>query len=262
MRFSLLYPALVLVHCEVVAASDVQLPRTMDLSLVTDRSELSFEEGAAYFGILDHVQDVPADELSSASARLRRQRWQSSSQFSQRPEADFPVFVDLIEHPTAYRGQPVTLHGHLIRLVKSQAGPNEFGIKTLYEGWLVTENSQQHPATIICTELPLGMPFGEETINGVSVTGYFYKLRTYPSRDRKIRFAPLILAASLTWNPPQSPSGWGGSLLLLYGGLTVCTIAGLMYALLSARRNRRERDARFRETVPIEPPDFLESLNP
>ncbi len=243
--------------------TDVALdPARFDLSQVTDRSELSFEESTPYYGILAHVRGVPAADLSSAADQFCHQRWESSSRFSRRPEADFPVFVDLIEDPASYRGEPVTLSGHLIRLIKSQAGPNDFGVDTLYEGWLVTEDSQQHPATIICTDIPPGMPIGEDTIDGVSVTGYFLKLRTYPSRDNKIRFAPLILAHTLSWNPVAASPGWSVSPFILYGGLALCTIAVIAIAWLSARHNRRLRDARFRESVPDEPPEFLESLTP
>jgi len=234
-----------------------------DLSHVTDRSELSFEDSAAYYGILDHARDVSAESLRAAADELRRQHWESSERYRDRPEAEFPTFVGLIEEPASYRGQPVTLSGHLIRLVKSSAGPNDFGINTLYEGWLVTENSQQHPATIICTEIPPGMPIGEELIDGVSVTGYFFKLQTYPSRDKKIRFAPLILAHSMSWNPPvEGAAGWSLSPFVLSLGVVLCTIATLIYFWLSARRHRRQRDVRYRESVPDDPPDFLESLTP
>ncbi len=261
MRLSLLCLSVLLTHVIPLTAADVELPAGIDLTAVTDRSALSFEEAAPYYGILAHVRDVSATDLRAASDRFRQQHWESSPRFNLPAASPPPVFVDLIEDPAAFRGQPVTLSGHLIRLVKSSAGPNEFDIDTLYEGWLVTDDSQQHPATIICTNIPPGMPIGEETIDGVSVTGYFLKLRTYPSRDRKTRFAPLILAQTLAWNPPKSLVGWGVSPVVLYGGLAVGTITVIVMGWSSARRHRRLRDARYRQSVPDEPPEFLESLN-
>ncbi|MCA9026895.1 MAG: hypothetical protein KDA86_16940 [Planctomycetaceae bacterium] len=261
MRSFLISLVAALSYVGALSAADVQLPAELDLSMVTDRSELSFEESTPYYSILSYVKDVPASDLSAAAAQLRHQRWEAS-EFKKRPENEFPIFVDLIQNPAAYRGQPVTLSGHLIRLIKSTAGPNDFGIDTLYEGWLVTEDSQQHPATIICTELPPGMPIGEETIDGVSVTGYFLKLRTYPSRDRKIRFAPLILTHTMSWNPVKVSPVFAVSPIVLYGGLAACTIIVIVIAWLTARRNRQLREARYRNSVPDNPPDFLESLTP
>lgn len=261
MRCLVLCLAIVMSHVGLLLADDVRVPPEIDLSVVTDRSELSFEESASYYGILGYVREVSAGELSAAASQLHQQRWEDS-EFKNQPESDFPTFVDLIQNPAAYRGQPVTLKGHLIRLIKSIAGPNDFGINTLYEGWLVTEDSQQHPATIICTEIPPGMPIGEETIDGVTVTGYFLKLRTYPSRDRKIRFAPLILAHSMSWNPVDVSPAFSMPPIILYGGLLLCTIAVIVIVWLSTRRNRQLRDARYRKSVPDHPPDFLEFQPP
>ena len=259
-RLLCLFPLLIAAQSREAAV--VRLPAEIDLSIVTDRSELSFDEGQPYFGTLEHVRDVPADDLRNSARQFLHQRWESAARFAQRPEAEFPLFVDMIENPSAYRGRPVTLSGHLIRMVKSKAGPNEHAIETLYEGWLVTDDSQQHPVTIICTDIPSGMPIGEETIDGVSVTGYFLKLRTYPSRDRKIRFAPLILAHSMDWRPVTAKKEWDVSPSILYGGIMLCTIACLLTMWFSARRHKLVRDARRRESIPDNPPEFLESLNP
>ncbi len=235
----------------------------IDLTTVTDRTDLSFDESPAYYGILAHARSVPLPALEAAARELRRRRWQSSPRFRDRPEAEFPLFVDLIEHPEAYRGQPVTVSGHTIRLVTYPAGPNDEGIDTLYEAWLVTDDSQQHPTTVICTEIPQGMPIGEELIDGVSVTGYFFKLRTYPSRDRKIRFAPLILAHTMTWHPPPDAAvGWVLSPWQLCGGVAAVIIMISVLLFLSARRRRRLHEERISEVLPEQPSDFLKSLTP
>jgi len=234
----------------------------IDLSAITDRTDLAFEESPAYYAILEYVRHVPTSDLVSAAQKLKHERWRTSERFHARRESEFPTFVDLIEHPDVYRGRPVTLSGHLIRLVTYPSGPNDEGIDTLYEGWLVTEHSQQHPASIICTEIPEGMPIGEEVSDGVSVSGYFFKLHTYPSRDKKIRFAPMILAHTMTWRPPPpAVVGWTGSPLVLYGGLAVGVLVISAAIWMSARRRRRRRDGR-RESLPDDPPEFLKSLTP
>ncbi|MGD9855273.1 MAG: hypothetical protein AB7U20_10020 [Planctomycetaceae bacterium] len=231
----------------------------LELSLIVDRTGLSFEESPAYYATLAHVRRVTPSALNAAARELHHERWQSSPRFHTQPEAEFPTFVDLIEYPEAYRGQPVMLSGHVIRLVTYSAGPNEAGIDTLYEAWLVTEDSQQHPATVVCTQIPDGMPIGEEIIDGVSVTGYFLKLHTYPSRDRKTRFAPMILARTLSWHPPPAPTNrWVLSPFALYGGLAVVLLAASVAVQMSSRR----RDKRVGKALPEEPPDFLKTLSP
>ena len=93
----------------------------------------------------------------------------------------------------------------------------------------------------------------------MSVTGYFFKLHTYPSRDKKVRFAPIILARTLSWHPPGMRPG-GLPLALQYGGLTVLALVVCVAAWISARRHRRVRERRLRESLPDEPPDFLKTL--
>ncbi|MBX3438293.1 MAG: hypothetical protein KF861_12435 [Planctomycetaceae bacterium] len=234
----------------------------IDLSAVTDRSELSFDESPAYYELLAKARDIDPGTLAAAAHELRNQRRQSTKELRTVPEADFPAFVDLIEHPDEYRGQPVTLSGHVIRLVSYPAGPNDAGIDTLYEAWIVTEDSQQHPATVILTELPDGMPLGEELIDGVTVTGYFLKLHTYPSRDKKTRFAPMILARTFSWRPPDNAhrqflrAPW--TFLFAAGAL----IAGAVAFIWSMNRRWPHRIEQHPQSLPDEPPDFLKTLAP
>ena len=235
----------------------------IDLSSIVDRTDLSFEESAAYYGLLDRIRTVPDNDLRAAAARLHHARWENSPQFQQWPESDFPLFYDLTQHPEEYRGQPVTMHGHLVRLVKYAAGENAHGIDTLYEGWIVTPDAETHPTTVICTEIPSGMPIGEELIDGVSVTGYFFKLHTYPSRDRKTRFAPMLLARTMTWVPPDpAATGWPVSQPLLVSTFVCCVMVAGLIAWISARRTRVLREGRFEDNVPRDPPEFLKDLTP
>jgi hypothetical protein len=243
--------------------ADVALSRPLSdaLSVVVDRADLAFAESPAYYSLLEHVRCVPAAALAKAARSLLLERRASSREYADRPPSEFPTFVDMIDHPDEYRGRPVTLRGHVIRLVKYPAGPNNAGIDTLYEAWLVSEHSQQHPSTIICTEIPEGMPIGEELIDGVSVSGYFFKLHTYPSRDKQVRFAPLILAHTPSWHPPGMLPVGELPPAVQYGGLMVLALALCVAAWMSARRHRRVRERRLRESLPDKPPDFLKSLS-
>lgn len=233
----------------------------VDLSAVTDRSELSFEETEAYYALLDSASRTARSSLESKARKLISERRDALPELAAQADDDFPLFYDLTQHPEAYRGQPVTMRGHLVRLVKYEAGPNEHGIDTLYEGWLVTPDSQTHPATVICTEIPEGMPIGEELIDGVSVTGLFFKLHTYPSRDNKVRFAPMVLAHTFEWSPEGvSTTGWPISQSAMIATILLLAIVCGLVVWRVSRQDVRSRSARYDDVVPQQPPDFLNDL--
>lgn len=240
--------------------ADAANPQQIDLTGVTDRSELAFEEAPAYYALLDRVQSADPAELRQRADTLLKQRWGASPRFRQFPLEEFPLFYDLTQHPDAYRGEPLHLRGHLIRLVKYAAGPNEYGIDTLYEGWLVTPDAETHPTTVICTEIPEGMPIGEELIDGVSVTGYFFKLHTYSSRDNKVRFAPMVLAHRLRWSPTVGETGWPVSTTTMIISVLAAAALAVLVVWIASRRSAEAKQKRFRDAVPETPPEFLDDL--
>jgi hypothetical protein len=235
-------------------------PPQFDLSAVTDRTPLAFEESPAYYQILDHVRTVDPAALRKRALDLRQQRWEDSPRFRQFPLEEYPLFYDLTQSPDQYRGQPVHMRGHLIRLVKYAAGPNDYGIDTLYEGWLVTPDAATHPATVICTEIPAGMSIGEELVDGVRVSGYFFKLHTYSSRDNKVRFAPMVLAHRLQHAPVAAATGWPVSTTTMIISVLAAAALAIVVAWITARRSAAAKQKRFRDAVPETPPEFLDDL--
>jgi hypothetical protein len=116
-------------------------------------------ESAAYYRVLDHARRVDPETLRRAAARFlaARQKASGSAAVRRLPVEEFPVFVDLYENvrrPEVYLGKPVTLRGHLRKLVEMPAGENPYGIQTLYEAWLFTSDSQQHPTVLVMTSVP------------------------------------------------------------------------------------------------------------
>lgn len=242
-------------------APETEAEPDIDLSGVTDRTPLAFEESPAYYALLERARRADPQGLEAQARQFLRQRWEDSPRFREFPFEEFPLFYDLTQDPEAYRGQPLHLRGHLIRLVKYAAGPNDYGIDTLYEGWLVTPDAETHPTTVIFTQIPEGMPIGEELINGVSTTGFFLKLHTYSSRDKKTRFAPMVLAHTLEWTPVPAGTNW-----LLSRTSTIVAILGLAALAilaygLTSRRHAAARRKRYTESVPTSPPEFLSDLD-
>ncbi|WP_145370610.1 hypothetical protein [Maioricimonas rarisocia] len=233
-------------------------PERFHLGVVTDRSELAYEEAEAYYAILNHVRSAnPAKLRQTASAYLRERR-KVRPELVRRGEDAFPSFVDMLQDPTAWRGMPVTLSGHSLRVDRYAGAENEFGIDNLYEMWLVTGDSQGHPATIIFTEKPDDLPVGEELVDGIQVTGYFLKLHKYGSRDDKVRLAPMILAHTVRWRKPapvQPPvPAWVAYLAV---GIVFAVLIGIVWRMRTVDRAARAR--RLADSNQFEAPHVDES---
>jgi hypothetical protein len=225
------------------------------LDWVQDRTELvGTADVDAYYGILSHVREVEPAELREEADRFLRSQWKNS-QFADLPFEEFPLFYDMIQNPEAYRGRPVTLTGHIqLHLVRHDA--REHGLDPIHEAYLYTEDSQRHPATIVFTENPDEIPAGEQTLSGISVTGYFLKLYPYASRDGKGRYAPLILARAIRWTPPRPATLSKASQFAIVAGLLgiVASIVFWMRRIRASDRRSREREEKLLGRD--EPPDF------
>ncbi len=164
---------------------------------------ISSEESNSYYWILEHAGAVNAGELKAAARRFQEKRRSELTATRENPKLEFPTFVDMFQNPERYLGQPVTLRGHVRRIVKYSLDKKHPGAETQYEAWIYTQNSQTNPAVIVFTSLPRGMPMGDNILERVAVTGYFFKLYGYEARDTT-RLAPLILASRLEWFPGKT----------------------------------------------------------
>lgn len=218
---------------------------------------LTSDDREAYFKMLKLARMVEPDDLRLFAQEFRKDRHHASPKYRQRPIEKFPVFVDLFQHPEAYRGHPVTLHGYFRRLVTYDAGKNAQGIETLYEGWLYPDGGQSNPAVVIFTEKPDGLAIGGDITEEVSVTGYFLKMYGYQAQDTA-RKAPLILARGVRWHPQQAVTGWkptGQTYAIVTAVILVLSLAIGLGVRESQRRRKREqaaRQAKYAEFVPPE----------
>lgn len=220
------------------------------------------EESDAYFHVLDHARRVDPQQLQAAARRFLASRRESSESAAirQRSVEEFPVFVDLynnVRRPRIYLGRPVSLHGHLRKLVEMPAGKNSRNITTLYEAWLFTPDSQQHPAVVITTSVPESLKREVQRlkslnrpvlVNGVSVNGYFFKMYGYPARDA-YRFAPLVLGADLGWQP-DTKNSLETALPLALGAALVVIGLPVIWFLWRNRRDDQQRRTRRRGEEP------------
>ena len=146
-----------------------------DLLKNVDDNHLGWRRGdlVALQAILERVRETPLDDLVRAQGE----------------EASFRV---INTEPELYRGRLLHLRGVLHRLeVFPQEGVTD-PAKTVYAGWMVTEDSGNHPWMVLCTELPPGLPPSQSMEVPVTVSAYFFKRFGYGTQDGAT-LAPLLI---------------------------------------------------------------------
>tara|TARA_R110002111_G_scaffold177322_1_gene243456 strand:+ start:98174 stop:99178 length:1005 start_codon:yes stop_codon:yes gene_type:complete len=215
---------------------------------VQDKYEFGIrgEEKALYYYVLKHLGETSLKVQKQAAQFNLQQRRAELKTFRDHPQLKLPLFADIFKNSSRYKGRLVTLTGRVRKLIHYPAEKNEYGITTLYEAWLFTDDSQQNPTVVICTEVPkaleAGLPQGTDVIDHVTVTGYLFKMYVYNAQDTT-RVAPLILSQQLEWSP-QAVDAKGSQFfsVLLAGGL-IALIGGVAFAMWKAS----QKDQQLRE---------------
>ena len=217
------------------------------------------EERKAYYSILEKTRHVDYKKQRAVAREFLKKRFAESKwrKFRDDPDFEFPIFVDLLqnaEKPDVYHGKLVTLNGHIRRLTPMSAGKNKYGLKTLYEAWIYTADSQHHPAVVVCTSIPQGMLNAfkkNQLLDHVSATGYFFKMYAYEADD-EVRFAPLILAQRLQWRPPPPAAPPLVPQPILFAGIVVGVLSVLIVLWFIARIDRQFQKAYLKTEIEID----------
>jgi len=228
----------------IAGADDLDLPAESLTGVRDLTGGFDGPEREAYYQTLRAARD--ADRLRLRAAGLLTVK-QAEERFRSDPanaRRRFSLFYDIVKHPEAYRGKPVTLQGYLQRLATMPAGENDQNLTELQEAYLFTADSLQSPYVIVAADVAGEIPIprkGSPT-NDVEVSGYFFKLWAYDA-ERGRWAAPLILAPRIDWHP--RPASWvsgsafrwalAASMIALFLGL-----AGLTY-------RQRRKDRLFRQ---------------
>jgi hypothetical protein len=103
-----------------------------------------------------------------------------------------------------YRGELVTLDGHVVRCEPLRSSAKQFGVETYYR-LMVAVNGKA--AVVYCLNLPEDFPKGDGLREKIKVTGFFYKVWSYliEGEDTVFASAPMVLAKDITWHPPALP---------------------------------------------------------
>jgi len=241
----------------IVARADSLQWMTAELSAgacrgVAQRQPLRPSEEAAYYQVLHHARMVPLDQQRRQSRRFRQQRIR---QLGLKDPRWYSTFKDIFLHADDCACAPVTLAGHVQSVTQFPAAENAFGLQTLYQVNLFPDDGQRNLAVVICSELPDGMPFDAGVVDGVSVTGYFFKMYRYPAEDpedahKQIqRIAPLVLAARIDWDRRLASSGSRGFWNPAKLALLALVLVPLVFLWRAARQDRAFRAARTAQAV-------------
>ena len=170
----------------------------------------------------------------------------------------FPTFVDVFKSPDAWHGKLVTMRGHVRKVHSYSPDEDLLGLGRLHELWLYTEHSQRNPAVIVCSSLPDGFPVTEDVVDGVTVTGFFFKKYRYAAQDAH-RLAPMLIAQRVEWAPVAAAAiqvpGW----LVFLGSMLFMAVLGgtILYFVRSHQFDELQRQRQVNRQTP----DFT-SLNP
>lgn len=167
------------------------------------------DEAESFYWLLDHSRRVPSRKMEKAGLTDVQ-------------------YINLMTEPNRFRGEPVTIEGDLWRLYEFDASENTYDVNRVYEGWVFTGESANHPYRIVCTSLPKGIEPGENMRIPVRLTGYFYKLEGYRS-SAGVHVAPTLLAKRMKVNPlPNAIPMMSGFLPYLLGTIMAVGIALLV----------------------------------
>ncbi len=227
--------------------------------------------------------DIDTEHNKTLQAQLTRlerqlnQRLNRYREYQQQPD-EFPMFVDVFQHPDRWQGHLVTLRGHVRRVTSHEGDPGLFNGQPLHELWLFTDDSQHNPTVIVTPSLPHEFPRNADVVDSVTVTGCLFKMYVYRSQDEN-RIAPLLLAGRIEWNPTSdqilkladgghfaqgsrllasakanSGRSVSDTVLLLFG---VVTLLATMTVWGRVQRDRREHQRLMR--LVDERPDFRQT---
>jgi hypothetical protein len=235
---------------------DESLPGTIRLSNGPPPAKPADAEGyfpgvtaADFAGVRDDTPSTHADQ--AGSLHLLEILSKHDEKTLREASVGYITYAQLLRQPNHYRGRLATVSGIARRVNRIDLPKNDYGIADYYQVWLFPTDNPISPMVVYCLQLPEGFPTGMELSQEAEVTGFFFKLWAYESKDA-LRVAPTLLAKTLQWNkrPVMEPEPPGDKRMT---PLTVCVAAALamLLAWFVYFRTRSGRPA-----SPDRPPDF------
>ncbi len=218
------------------AGGEIAIDREILATVKDNTLSVRREESSAFFYTLDRARQIPP------------------ATFERRAEQGVQ-YLNLMHEPGRYRGEPVTIVGDLWHLYEFQASENPYGLKSLYEAWILTADSGNRPYRVVCSSLGPEVTVETPLPIRVKVTGYFFKREGYRSRGENgmggQHVAPTLLASRLNrYISPNEPPPADGLVPVIMG---IVIAIGLILAttLISFAWSDRRTPARVQKLPPM-----------
>lgn len=174
-----------------------------------------------------------------------------------------PSLAEIVRNPDAFRGKPVRLEGYVRRITPIDPGPNNLGVRVLYECAVFSDEYDLNPWFFVVLHIPEGMPTGDGLRERVTATGYFLKLWAYQAGDG-LRYAPLFIGPRLVWHPAPRETGLRPlevALFVLLLGLVITFAVVLWWSARPAPPRRSSPEAQVAPPADLgAPEEFLREL--
>lgn len=191
----------------------------MQLQAVTDKRPLEPLEMASYYRLLKWARAQPYEDLE---VRAKRR----------------PVYTQFFESPDRHRGQVFRLRLHVRRIVEHDDLPqNSAEARKVYELWGFTDESKDHPYSVVVPEIPSWFKVGGEVEEECVFVGYFFKLLAYEAFQTN-RAAPLFMGRMRPLSgPPKKAKADGDSTLDFAIAAAVLSLVGtLVWFAMKAKK--------------------------
>lgn len=167
-----------------------------------------------------------------------------------RAELGLSSVAPLFLAPDAEAGRLVLIEGTARRAVPISLDEGEATVDgdRYYELEVFTPDSQSLPVVCCVTGLPAGFPIGDAIRQRVRVSGFFFKMWQYRSREsveagESKAYAPIVIGPPPIWlqQAPRTKSSWLGAVLGMAFLIALAAISWTLY-----RQSVRDRKARAR----------------
>lgn len=209
--------------------------------------------------VKDDSLGVRSSERGAYFQTLARARDLSQNMLQTRASSEV-TFAQMFTDPDDYRGRLITIKGRVKRLHPVAAVKNDFGITTIYEAWIITVDSGDNPLLLHCTEIPDGIPTGQDLDLPCRFTGYFFKKYAYAA-VHGLHSTTMLLGKRLQWTPPPKTTGMGLAPYILGIVLAMAGMTALVLWRYSVS-DRRSRQAHLDRMANVDLTDLNEGVVP
>lgn len=222
----------------------------IEFSALRDKTDLTPRDNPAYAKLLARARETTGADLAAVSRRELG-------------------MAHLVGRPELYRGVPVHIEGHALKVLTYDVGEGLSPGKRLYEAWVITADSMNHPYCLVFEDPPKDLAIGSDLYEPVAFDGYFLKLLRYEAA-RKGYYTPMLIGRLRRTGPPPSsmplPShpGWLGGIPWVIPALAVLMLVSLVRWGFMLRKNFAPARRATTFTKPndqIDPDSLAEWLN-